>query len=374
MWKKRIAWGIIIICAAILYLFDNGTVTLALLICTVLVPLASIVLLLIFGKKVRVQLETKDDSAGELRVTKAGHLPLGEVCAIVRCENLRTGQCDQAEIRTPADRSERCVPLELNKPHAGKHEISLISGTLSDALGLIRCSIQTEGTSGITVYPEVFPIHASLSSSSAVMLESDRYSDRRSGNDPGEVREIREYVPGDPVRNIHWKLSEKTDKLLVKELGMPVTDQLMVLLDTSDTDADTDYDAMDTVASVFVSLLQTLASEGYEFNAGWNDKDGQPVQRKIRTSAQIIEAADSFLAAPPGSGSLLSQIEQARTDSRFSHLVITGSRIPDGIDAIAGGAQVTLLLCGWDNAAGEGMNIIGFHKDNYRQELAGIEI
>ena len=53
------------------------------------------------------------------------------------------------------------------------------------------------------------------------MLESDRSADSRRGNDPGEVRAIREYVPGDPVRNIHWKLSEKTDKLLVKGARQP---------------------------------------------------------------------------------------------------------------------------------------------------------
>lgn len=37
---------------------------------------------------------------------------------------------------------------------------------------------------------------------------------RREGEEPGEIRL---YLPGDPVRNIHWKLSAKKDELLVRD-------------------------------------------------------------------------------------------------------------------------------------------------------------
>ncbi|MFR7744089.1 MAG: DUF58 domain-containing protein [Acutalibacteraceae bacterium] len=35
--------------------------------------------------------------------------------------------------------------------------------------------------------------------------------------------QIRDYVPGDSQRQIHWKLSHKYDKLIVKDPSLPIT-------------------------------------------------------------------------------------------------------------------------------------------------------
>jgi uncharacterized protein (DUF58 family) len=51
------------------------------------------------------------------------------------------------------------------------------------------------------------------------MPESDMEAARTRGAVSGDMIDIKEYLPGDPVRNIHWKLSEKTGKTLVKVLG-----------------------------------------------------------------------------------------------------------------------------------------------------------
>lgn len=51
------------------------------------------------------------------------------------------------------------------------------------------------------------------------MIESEESTKR--GNDFSDVQEIREYIPGDKLMSIHWKLSAKTDKLMVKDrVGM----------------------------------------------------------------------------------------------------------------------------------------------------------
>lgn len=39
----------------------------------------------------------------------------------------------------------------------------------------------------------------------------------KKGYDATEVFELREYQPGDSIRTIHWKLSEKFDTVLVRE-------------------------------------------------------------------------------------------------------------------------------------------------------------
>lgn len=39
------------------------------------------------------------------------------------------------------------------------------------------------------------------------------------GSDSAEITEIKEYQPGDPMRNIHWKLSGKAQELMTKHFG-----------------------------------------------------------------------------------------------------------------------------------------------------------
>ena len=48
-------------------------------------------------------------------------------------------------------------------------------------------------------------------------MESFRYSGSRPGDDPGETFDIREYREGDSIRQIHWKLTGKMDRLIIRE-------------------------------------------------------------------------------------------------------------------------------------------------------------
>lgn len=43
----------------------------------------------------------------------------------------------------------------------------------------------------------------------------------RKGSDASEMFDIRDYVPGDDIRTIHWKLSGKTDELIVRQASAP---------------------------------------------------------------------------------------------------------------------------------------------------------
>lgn len=63
------------------------------------------------------------------------------------------------------------------------------------------------------------------------MTESDEST--KKGNDFSEVSDIREYIPGDALTNIHWKLTAKREQLMVKERTSMSDSQLVVLLELS---------------------------------------------------------------------------------------------------------------------------------------------
>ena len=379
MLKRRIACILLIISALILYLFDNETVTLALLLALIVMPAVSVGLLALSGRNFRISMERAAQSGENpvvrVRIENPDIIPLAAVEAEVVCTNLRTGEADSYIIRnTPRPKSTQEIDLEVMPKNAGRYEIAVSSAVLTDPLQLSSRQIVCQDIEYVTVMPEQFDMQVSYASDAA-MLESDRSSDSRRGNDPGEVRAIREYVPGDPVRNIHWKLSEKTDKLLVKELGSPITDQFLVILDTAHEVSQIPA-ALETIASVFVSLAETIRQDSSGLSLGWTDPEtGRAVIRKITEKTDITAAADEYLAMPAAMHSAFERIERDIAESRYAHIVFVGSMIPDGIEAIANGCQVTVLLYGETGSVTENnVTTVGFDSDSYKSDLAGIEI
>ncbi|MFR8222778.1 MAG: DUF58 domain-containing protein [Blautia faecis] len=49
-----------------------------------------------------------------------------------------------------------------------------------------------------------------------------------SGDDPGDL-DIREYQEGDGIRQIHWKLTGKLDKMMIRQRSFPVDDTVLIL-------------------------------------------------------------------------------------------------------------------------------------------------
>lgn len=379
MLRRRIACILLILSALILYFFDNESITLALLAALVVMPAVSLGMLALSGRDLRVSLEsmpqTTENPAVRISIENPDIVPVSSVETEVVCENLRTGETDSYVINdTPRPKGRKDIDFEVLPKHAGRYRISVSSAEISDPLKLYSRKVSCSDSMFLTIMPDIFDMQLSYASDAA-MLESDRSADSRRGNDPGEVRAIREYVPGDPVRNIHWKLSEKTDKLLVKELGNPITDQFLVILDTA-IDISQDPIALETIASVFVSLAETLRQRASGLSVGWTDPEtGKAVIRKIQEETDFHAAADEFLAMPATMHSAFSRIERDIAESRYAHIVIVGSRIPDGIDAIANGCQVTVLLYGETGAATENnVTTIGFENNTYKSDLAGIEI
>ena len=58
----------------------------------------------------------------------------------------------------------------------------------------------------------------------------------RLGDDPGETYDIRSYMPGDNIRQIHWKLTGKLDDVMIREKSYPVDDTVLLLAESFQKD------------------------------------------------------------------------------------------------------------------------------------------
>ena len=78
------------------------------------------------------------------------------------------------------------------------------------------------------VFPKVTHQHIPIEQVSTVSNESYEYSSSKKGDDLLEIFDIHLYQPGDLVKNIHWKLSSKHSKLLVKDGSLPIRSKIQM--------------------------------------------------------------------------------------------------------------------------------------------------
>lgn len=106
------------------------------------------------------------------------------------------------------------ISYKLRFPRRGYHKIGPLMLETGDFFGLQRRFRTDDKQEYITVLPSV------------VYIKSFQVSTRRPHGpvrvshkiyeDPTRIYGIREYVPGDPIKSIHWKVSAKANKLQVK--------------------------------------------------------------------------------------------------------------------------------------------------------------
>lgn len=379
MRKNVIVWVLLIISAVILYLFSNGSVTLAILVALIAALPASYALLRLTAGHLDVSLSEGGVEDGRrtfiLSLKNTGILPVASVEAEAVCVNFRTGETESFVInRSLGPRRTKEVQLEVVPGHAGRYDLTVDKAVIRDPLGLWGREVSFDGHRGITVMPQLFDMNM-IQAGIAAMPESDMESVKTRGAVSGDMIEIREYVPGDPVRNIHWKLSEKTGKALVKILGDPVADQYLIILDNP---ADIAHDpiALDAVASVYASLIQTLRINDLTCYAGWTDpQTRKAVFRRIADDNDAMAAADEYLSVPASIPSAFASIDRDIADDRYAHVIIVSSRIPANMDALTNGCGVTILKYGERGGFTEGnMTVVGFEASTYISDTAGIEI
>lgn len=103
----------------------------------------------------------------------------------------------------------------------GKVTFRCISVQVRDMFGLFSSKAKPFTEICTVVYPHRVRVSTELSSATIGATRNDGVMQNRKGSDASEMFDIRDYVPGDDIRTIHWKLSGKTDELIVRQASDP---------------------------------------------------------------------------------------------------------------------------------------------------------
>jgi len=117
-----------------------------------------------------------------------------------------------------------------------------------DPLGLVARTVETEPAGTVVVYPPRRDLGGTLSA----LIADDPVPERQ------EFDRLREYVPGDPLRNVHWKSSAKHDDFLVMEFDTGSQDAALSVAASAEEGAD---DAMAEAAASVADLALRAGRE-----------------------------------------------------------------------------------------------------------------
>lgn len=115
-------------------------------------------------------------------------------------------------------------------PTAARGRITVGPLTLHriDPFGLARRALPTGATTSLWVHPRRYAARALAAGAPRHHHEGAPDSSLRGSV---EQLDVREYVPGDEVRHLHWKATARTGRLMVRDLADPRRGRTTVLLD-----------------------------------------------------------------------------------------------------------------------------------------------
>lgn len=375
MRRNRVGWVLWVAGALAIYLFENRGATLALLLASVLVPLASVAGAVATAERCRVRLELPERAVqGETlpgTLTVVGLVPLAAAAGHLNCRNPLTGE----EKRVPVSLAPGApLTFRLEMKHCGTVHVEAVL-QVRDWFGLWRSPSLPAPEVRVRVEPVLCAPGVFLAESSSPLTEGNRYSSTHAGADPGETFDIREYRPGDPIRQIHWKLSSKTETMMLRELGAPVVDRLLLLLETS-RPAAMGPEVSDACARVFLSLSRCLAEEGILHTLGWSGKAGGPETLEVGDLNAWGEAENRVLDLEclPETGNVAGCFADRCAQADHAHVAVVAPALPDGAERLSRSGRITVLTADTPSFAPGGLWLHPFPVPGFEEALEQVTL
>ena len=368
---RKLFWLATEISLAALWVCFGSGAALALALAMLLIPLVSIPINLYLRRKIRLKLTAQPNLRKEqeaqimLKLTNPTVLPVNLSCCLA-VTNLLNGMLLREKVHVTGNQVTRSVKSR----YCGRLRITVDKAKLYDCFGLVGIPLSCPEKCHITVQPDGFETRISLADELGGIAESEQYSQYRSGSDMTETFQLREYVPGDSPRQIHWKLSGKLDRLIVRDPGLPIIQDVILFWER--TEPEETVQSIDAQAEVIVSIARALLEQDVQFRLGWNDtEENRCILHEIRELDDLIAILPRLLSTAGSrecdSGAAL--LLQTRPDALCCHMVyVAHTPAAEVLDWSSYGHLTVLAV------SNGGVDAIRFDETNYPTQLAVLVI
>lgn len=208
---------------------------------------------------------------GKISVQNPGRFPLlsGKIYLRVRKTISGEEETFSMDIRT-SGRKDGMTAFVIDSAYMGFLEITVLRVELYSFFGCMKKVTNTSLVKDVMILPRTEELHFPVQSSGIACSFFDEAESGKKGNGPGEYFGIRPYIDGDSMKQIHWKLTGKTDDYMVKEVELPMMRMPLLFLETRVEKIDAGI--IDGLLETFFSVSQHMAEESQKHCLCWWDK------------------------------------------------------------------------------------------------------
>lgn len=266
MLKSWITYGFWLIAVLLLNVFSPSNGSFIFLCLSAILPLSAIVLNTLIKQDLKIMVKLPDTAekesitTGKIIITNTRRTILSFCKLVITSENLLTGEQNDFILKlslTPKGKKE--LIIKLSDHYCGKIIFMVNDLLCYDIFGLTYKKGSADILGSIHILPEILDCNTNVLRLSESYVENKESLIDRPGFDLSEPYEYREYSVGDTPKSIHWKLSQKLDRLIVRQGGMPSPESLVLKLDTNiAVDRCYDFSMLSRTVEIFISISKNL--------------------------------------------------------------------------------------------------------------------
>lgn len=294
MLKSRIKYALTAAVCLALFIFYHNFFFFYLLLTVALIPFISYFASRYVWNKTGVKASIKIPGIGagndvpiEFTVENKSALPIQNIKFRFKAENGFYPNEEIQEMTLPVRRGTNVYGWSVKSIYAGRIIINGIDISMTDYLGLKRFEREWDCSAYINVIPAQSDVIMNVMENVMTAGDDTEIDAADSTEDVTQVKELREYRPGDRLQHINWKVSAKHEDLFVKEFEREYNRTLTLLVELRSDSEEIGF--LDELITAFYSSAVKLIEMEIRFYASWYDTATGSFH------SELVEASDGLL-------------------------------------------------------------------------------
>lgn len=285
MWSRRFDYLGLMILVVVGILFYHHYLLMLLLVLLLGAPVISYVMTRRSLDKFHIHIASDKTSVGKnipvdvsFGIENNSIIPVEEVEMEVKIRNAYYENDETYQLVAAAiPKKTRQTRLSICGIYCGRMIIEVDSVTIYDMLRLFKFRRTVSKSVEIFIMPSKNETYEDVSLSTKGVSEDEELQLAK-GDDVSQISQIRSYIPGDRLQNIHWKLSAKSEELQVKEYSLPYSEDVTLLLELF---VDKEMpEVFDEMIETIYSLSYDFIHRGRKFSVMWRNEESYELIEK----------------------------------------------------------------------------------------------
>lgn len=341
MLNVRIYYALLSIICVVVYASLPHHVALILLLIVIFIPIVlyamnKIAIKMLSASLVLVGSMTSVDKYAKVNLTFENRttFPIIKAKITLKLQNSFTQEITREKIiiSIPGD-NKITIQTKLSSKHCGNILVDIQKIEYLDLLCLTSITQSGDTTGMISFLPNAHMIQSPPIESKESMNLSNKYSDKKSGDDKSQVFDYHEYVQGDRIKNINWKLSSRLDKLIVKEFSDPISSNVMIMTDLFSPISKDNLSIIDSILETTYSISLWLSENETFHDVAWLDTETASINSILVNIKEGICTAfeEMFKSKLPTQGGIMSVYNNEFTRKEYSHFIYITSVLDENL-------------------------------------------